>query len=258
MVELLTHIERIVRPLPLSRERQLQLRRELYAHLRDIFDQEIESGKDQAAAIQNAIRRFGDGPELTSTLEESISSCDKLAHGCEALLKQGHEESVMAHASRVAWLIGKLVGGLSFGTAGTLVCIGWLLDAERLTRLSRSTELLAVIVAICMFFVINAFVFTLLFSTLLRFSSYRTDTSPRRRDPWLRSMLATAGVGSFSLFLGSVGMTAAMLFRLPSMQQVVWAAVISLVAIPIVLLAVKIVARETEAARRWFSLDLTE
>ena len=72
MNELMTHVERIVRPVRASASRKLRMRQELLAHLQQAVEDEQSAGLDAAASVQGATRRLGEPGELTRSLQQSV------------------------------------------------------------------------------------------------------------------------------------------------------------------------------------------
>jgi hypothetical protein len=78
MTDLMTHVERIVRPIRADWSK-LRFRRELLAHLQASYDEERARGLDEASAVAAAKRRLGDPAALTAQLQASVSRFERLA-----------------------------------------------------------------------------------------------------------------------------------------------------------------------------------
>jgi hypothetical protein len=78
MNDLMTHVERIVRPVRADWSK-LRMRRELLAHLQASYNEERARGLDEPAAVAAAIRRLGDPAVLTAQLQASVSRFERLA-----------------------------------------------------------------------------------------------------------------------------------------------------------------------------------
>ena len=71
--ELRVVVERAVRPVRASDVRKLRMREELLDHLMGIYEEELERGGDEGAALARAKERFGTPSTLTGELQQSVS-----------------------------------------------------------------------------------------------------------------------------------------------------------------------------------------
>lgn len=78
MTDLMTHVERIVRPVRADWSK-LRMRRELLAHLQASYEEERARGLDHPAAVAAAKRRIGDPAALTAQLQDSVSRFERFA-----------------------------------------------------------------------------------------------------------------------------------------------------------------------------------
>jgi hypothetical protein len=79
MKQLMTHVERIVRPVAAFAPRKLRMRRELLAHLQQAAEEESgKAGGDVPAAVGRAMRRLGEPAELTRQLRQSVPLAERL------------------------------------------------------------------------------------------------------------------------------------------------------------------------------------
>lgn len=78
MTDLMTHVERIVRPVRADWSK-LRFRRELLAHLQAAYDEERARGLDEPSAVAAAKRRLGDPAALTAQLQASVSRFERFA-----------------------------------------------------------------------------------------------------------------------------------------------------------------------------------
>ena len=78
MNELMSHVERAVRPVKATRRRKLEMREELLSHLRGVFDEELARSSDEIAAKQVAIERFGPAEELSQKLTATVPWYDPI------------------------------------------------------------------------------------------------------------------------------------------------------------------------------------
>jgi len=72
MKELKVCVEKAVRPVRAMNRRKDAMREELYGHLTKIFEQELANLGEQQAAVEAAIRRFGEPAELTRELQQTV------------------------------------------------------------------------------------------------------------------------------------------------------------------------------------------
>ena len=71
-------VERAVRPVRALDGRKDAMREELLAHLTAIYREELEATGDEAAAVEAAMRRFGQPAELTGELEASVPRMERV------------------------------------------------------------------------------------------------------------------------------------------------------------------------------------
>lgn len=71
-------VETAVRPVWASDRRKYAMRAELYAHLLDIHQQEQGRLVDEDAAVEAAIRRFGDPAELRRELQQTVPRLERV------------------------------------------------------------------------------------------------------------------------------------------------------------------------------------
>jgi hypothetical protein len=78
MNDLMTHVERIVRPVRASQRRKLHMRRELLTHLESAVLEERARGADAPTAIDRATLRLGPPADLTRSLQNSVPRIERL------------------------------------------------------------------------------------------------------------------------------------------------------------------------------------
>lgn len=78
LMELKIIVERAVRPVTASMTRKRKIREELLAHVCAVSDEESARLGDEAAALKEVARRFGDPAELSKQLQNSVPSFDRL------------------------------------------------------------------------------------------------------------------------------------------------------------------------------------
>ena len=101
--ELMTHVERAVRPVGTHHAKRMQMREELYGLIDDIYQEELEQS-DEDTAVAAAIRRFGPAEELTVELRSTLNVWDRVAYFEERVLapRPRSREGVLRHAVRTA------------------------------------------------------------------------------------------------------------------------------------------------------------
>jgi len=75
---LMTHVERIVRPLRAMQIRKLRMRRELLNHLQSALDEERAGGLDEIEAIERAKTRLGDPGALRENLQRTVPWLERM------------------------------------------------------------------------------------------------------------------------------------------------------------------------------------
>lgn len=104
MNELRIYVEQIVRPILATKNRKLQLREELYAHLEEQFNLDLEKSQDERQAFSQAVNRFGASDQLTDELQQTISRPQRLFGWFEMWLKREEDESLFFFAGRISLL----------------------------------------------------------------------------------------------------------------------------------------------------------
>ena len=102
-------------------------RDELFAHLTGIYEQEMSRLHDPAAALEQAVRRFGAPGELTRELESALPAYERFGAYIERWVQYRAPESAARYSLRIAvhtfWL---LAGSLSLVTLGVFLRYGWI------------------------------------------------------------------------------------------------------------------------------------
>src|SRR5688572_17048627 len=75
-LDLMTQVEKSVRPVMAPVSTKIQMRNELLNHLTELYATEIETTGDHNQAVQRAKERFGDPKELTPQLQATVSRFD--------------------------------------------------------------------------------------------------------------------------------------------------------------------------------------
>ena len=102
--ELKVLVERVVRPLPISHDRQKRLRSEFLAHLQAIYAEELSHGLDETEALARTAERFGDPVSLAEELRSSVTGWQRWQVIVSRVLEQQPNESAAAHLTRVLFL----------------------------------------------------------------------------------------------------------------------------------------------------------
>lgn len=121
-------VERAVRGVHASVKRKRQMREELLAHLTAICDEERSGGTpDALAALDAAVKRFGDPEELGRELQASVPRTERFAYRVERFFGWRAPESVLrmlARTSLISFAITAvcvgvpLIGGILFSNDG--------------------------------------------------------------------------------------------------------------------------------------------
>lgn len=138
-------IDRLLTPVKAGPRRRRAMREELLAHLRQAYDEELAAGRDESAAFDAAIRRFGRFHELQRLIQASVPPFERW-------LAQvfGQMEDAMSIGPRFAgWVLALVGAGFAFGLAvvmpATAKLVGLIpastrageaIDAERLLKAS--------------------------------------------------------------------------------------------------------------------------
>lgn len=95
-------VEKAVRPARVGWEHQVRIREELMAHVTGIFEEEWGRLGDEAAAAQQAVRRFGDPAKLTDELNASRSFERRFAYLLERWFGWRAPESAARYTFRLS------------------------------------------------------------------------------------------------------------------------------------------------------------
>lgn len=76
----MTAVERIVRPVRASIVRKRKMREELLTHLTAIYEKELARRSEPAAAVREAVRRFGAPAELTAELQSTVPVRERIGY----------------------------------------------------------------------------------------------------------------------------------------------------------------------------------
>ena len=104
MRELRSHIEHIVRPIRATERRKYKMREELLAHLSGTLEEELAKGQTAEAALEHALRRFGDHETLRRDLQASVPVTERFLFAQIPYVPQvarRQNESAVHHAGRM-------------------------------------------------------------------------------------------------------------------------------------------------------------
>ncbi len=122
---LMIPVEKIVRPMFASVDRKLQMREELYLHLEEIFQEELQNGDDEETALQASLMRLGEPAAIRTELQGTVSKREQLACKYDQLFLRKRGESRLQYAARCSkftglWTAIFLLVSFSMGYAITL------------------------------------------------------------------------------------------------------------------------------------------
>jgi hypothetical protein len=114
-------VERAVRPVRALRRRRMKMREELLAHVSAVFEEEYARCGQEAGALEQTRRRFGEPAQLTSSLQESVPQYERMAAILQAHLCKKPGETSLHFALRHAWLAAAYMSGA--GLLGFLLVV---------------------------------------------------------------------------------------------------------------------------------------
>jgi len=109
--ELKILIERVVRPLVVTRERKKRLRSEFSQHLATILDEELAKDGDTASAFARTNIRFGKPEDLTKELQHTVGWGEQAVGRYQSALSQRVGESTFRFAVRLSCIFSLLWTG---------------------------------------------------------------------------------------------------------------------------------------------------
>jgi Clp amino terminal domain, pathogenicity island component len=119
-------VERAVRPVPAGTAWKRKTREELLAHLTSIYDEEQERLRDPAAAMREAVKRFGDPTELARELTGALPLSERRSHYLERVFGWRAPETAarfMLRQSMQTFVVLAVV--CLVGATGTMFFAGW-------------------------------------------------------------------------------------------------------------------------------------
>ncbi len=201
MIRLKMCVEKAVRPVRAMERRKDAMREELHAHINAVYEEEFARVSDSDAAVEAAVRRFGDPAELTRELQHSVPPLERLLFrrirvaaiakrcpwivGPEKLIERRSHESPVRHAGRVAAINVTAFGLLTLGLGVWIHVVRPHVPAEPPPRI---TEFMVVAAATAVVLALLTFFFPLL-AEGLAMALWDEDRSRRSRP---RAALRTA------------------------------------------------------------------
>jgi hypothetical protein len=273
MNALKVQVERVVRPIQAGFAHKDRMREELLAHLTRLFDDELARCGDRQLATAEAIRRFGDAPQLTRELQASVPRFERFwffnpapaigtTRGLQRRLQRRAGESPLRYMWRIncwAMLIVLVVWvPMTFHTA--------LMVSRRPPRADQVTVSQAVIFPFCFLAILIGamFAWCLLGEAARRALEARvaaTTASQRRRAAWRLVAYALANAAHFGAVAAGMMLLFAWFLPFDFIPRAVFCW-ITLGAIFVGPPAVLLRGRNQMASERrfenWESLDLDE
>jgi ATP-dependent Clp protease ATP-binding subunit ClpC len=123
-LQLMSIVERTVRPVRTGIAAKRKMREELLAHVSAIYREELDRLHDPSAAMAHAAERFGDPAELSRELQNAVTWDDRLAERAEWWFAWRPTESVTKMMVRTSLLSALLIAGL----IGMCVIAGIIVD----------------------------------------------------------------------------------------------------------------------------------
>ena len=105
-------VERAVRPVPAGTAWKRKTREELLAHLTSIYDEEQERMRDPAAAMREAVKRFGDPTELARELAGALPVSERRSHYLELVRLASTGDGGAIHVAAIDADIRRLGSGM--------------------------------------------------------------------------------------------------------------------------------------------------
>lgn len=253
MKALRIHVEKTVRPIVAHHQSKLRMRKELYAHLMDIYQEELQREGDEAAAIQQAKIRFGDPAELQAELQQSVSRRERYNAWGEKYFQTRTGESDLRFAWRIT-IISAVAHPLFVGfMLGCMYCIG--LMGVAMINLSRLEQAWLFAFPYCILIVFETFAFSWIG---LQMSRQFENTQFRPRS--ILTVVKLSILSVLAMCTGALVLNLAMTrdlatsFQLMSWNWMILAGVSPLAVIALVFLQ----QWERSLSREWTELELDE
>ena len=138
MIELKRFVEKVVRPVPTPDvHRKLRMREELYAHVMDAYEHELQLCGDETEATHKAIARMGDPEDLAAELRATTSRLDRASYWFTRHFERRPAEGLWAWAARITLIVSVLML-IEFSAACLFNCneiINWTANGRITLRL---------------------------------------------------------------------------------------------------------------------------
>ncbi len=243
--DLKIYVERAVRPVVAENSTKIKMREELFAHVQDVYEQELKRLGDQQAAVARTVERMGEPAELTAELQSSISRLERFEAHYNAWFARRAGETRLRHALRLSLLhlffISLLIGVVMLARLPEIV--QWTAQGRFLVGFSVSYVLLFSAIGVVFVFLGGAF-----------------------RDQWeagfagARSVVVCLGiltVASLSVLASGWGVTYAVTFDVESAWSTLskwW--LLSAMTGPAFIAITYLSVAERRRSREWLSLEI--
>ena len=124
MDELKTHIEDIVAPIPAAEIHKNKYRQELFAHLSELYAEELSRTEDAGEAAKAALARLGDPESLRTEFMKDVSPFTLLQVRIERFFAKPPGRSPWRHAARNGAIVFGLYSLAVYGLLMPLVAMG--------------------------------------------------------------------------------------------------------------------------------------
>lgn len=253
MKALRIHVEKAVRPIVAFHQSKLRMRKELYAHLLDIYQEELQREGNEAAAIQQAKLRFGDPTELQAELQQSISRRERYYAWSEKYFQTRTGESDLRFAWRIT-IISAVVHPLFVGfMLGCMYCIGLMGVAE--INLSRLEQAWSFLVPYCILIVFETFAFS-----WIGLQMSRQFENARIRTRSIPMVVILSIFSSLAIWMGAMALNMAFTGDWVTSFDLLrenWAIMIMLAPLAVIAL-ILLNERERLLSHEWTELELDE
>jgi len=243
--DLKIYVERAVRPVVAERSTKIRMREELFAHVQDVYGQELERLSDERAAVARTAERMGDPAALTAELQASVSRIERIEARYNAWFGRRAGETRLRHALRLSSLhpvfTSLLFGAVMIGRLPEIV--EWTPQGRFLVGFSVGYVLLFSVIGVMFVFFGGVF-----------------------RDQWeasfpdMRSIALCLGiltVASLSVLASGWGLTYAVTFDVESAWSTLsqwW--LLSAITAPAFVALTYLSVAERRRSREWLSLEI--
>lgn len=99
---LMIHVEKAVRPIRAEESVKCRMREDLYAHLVQIYEDELHRQGDESQAVASACRRLGEPAQLTRELSGALTRAERFQGFISGRIRRRRHEPLWRHAFRMA------------------------------------------------------------------------------------------------------------------------------------------------------------